>query len=235
MTKAEVMQELESLGSQTIKSILVKHGAVEPFFGVKVEFLKRIAKKIKNDQVLAMELYATGNSDAMYLAGMVADGAKMSRSSLQTWAQKAPWSMISEYTVPWVATEHPDGHELALEWIDSKEDHIAATGWCTLSGLLAVKPDEAIDIAEIKRLFSRIEKTIHQSGNRTKYTMNGFVIAAGGYVAALTSEAIALGKRIGQVEVNVGDTACKVPSAPDYIQKMKDKGYIGKKRKTIRC
>jgi 3-methyladenine DNA glycosylase AlkD len=69
MTKAEVMKELQSLGSEATKAILSKHGAREPFFGVKVEDLKKVMKKIKNDQQLAMELYETGNSDAMYLAG----------------------------------------------------------------------------------------------------------------------------------------------------------------------
>jgi 3-methyladenine DNA glycosylase AlkD len=46
-------------------------------FGVKVGDLKPIVKQIKGDQELAMQLYATGNSDAMYLAGLVADGRKM--------------------------------------------------------------------------------------------------------------------------------------------------------------
>jgi len=235
MTKAEVMEELQSLGSEAIKAILVKHGAREPFFGVKVEDLKKVMKKIKNDQPLAMELYETGNSDAMYLAGLVADGSKMTKKQLQAWAEQAPSSMISEHTVPWVASENPAGHELALEWIESPKDRLAATGWCTLAGLLAIQPDSEIDIKEVKTLLERVEKTIHTASNRTKYTMNGFVISVGGYVPALTAQAMATAKKIGIVEVDMGGTACKVPYSPDYIQKMKDKGYIGKKRKTIRC
>jgi hypothetical protein len=39
----------------------------------------------------------------------------------------------------------------------------------------------------------------------------------------------------GLVEVDMGNTACKVPFAPDYIQKVKDRGTIGKKRKSARC
>jgi len=229
------MKELEAKGSKDAKTRWSKHGAREPFFGVKVEDLKKIGKQIKNDQQLAMDLYATGNADAMYLAGLVANGAKMSRKELQTWVETAPWYMISEYTVPWVTAENELGYELGLEWIESKEDHIAASGWCTLAGLLALKSDEEINTDEIRTLLTRIAQTIHQSSNRTKYAMNGFVIAAGAYVPSLTNEAIAIGKKIGAVEVNMGDTACKVPSSPEYIQKMKDKGYIGKKRKTIRC
>ena len=79
MNKAEVDAELEKFGSESIKNIYLNHGAKEPFFGVKVSDLKTILKKIKNDQHLALELYQTGNSDAMYLAGLAADGSKMSR------------------------------------------------------------------------------------------------------------------------------------------------------------
>ena len=229
------MKELQSLGSKEIRERWSKHGAREPFFGVKVEDLKKVMKKIKNDQALAMELYDTGNPDAMYLAGLVADGAKMTKQQLQHWVEKAPWYMISEYTVPWVASENPYGHELALEWIGSKKDMVAASGWSTLAGLLAILPDSEIDTAEVTSLLDRIERTIHTASNRTRYAMNAFVIAVGGYVPSLTAKAMAAGRKIGVVEVDMGGTACKVPFSPDYIQKMKDKGYIGKKRKTIRC
>jgi len=33
----------------------------------------------------------------------------------------------------------------------------------------------------------------------------------------------------------MGDTACKVPDAVPYIQKVEKRGTIGKKRKAARC
>jgi len=60
--------------------------------------------------------------------------------------------MIAEYPVPWVAVENASGRELALEWMKSKKEHVASTGWCTYSGLLATKPDEQLDLAEIEKL-----------------------------------------------------------------------------------
>ena len=64
MTLAEVMQELAAKGSETTKRTFLRHGAKEPFFGVKVADMKVIVKKIKGDQALAMQLFATGNGDA---------------------------------------------------------------------------------------------------------------------------------------------------------------------------
>lgn len=235
MTKDEVFKELESYGNEGTKNVLIKHGAREPFYGVKVQDLKKIVKKIKKDYQLSLELYDSGNSDAMYLAGLIADEKMMSKEDLQKWVKGAYWYMISEYTVPWVAAESEFGFELALEWIESKEENTAAAGWATLSSLVAVKNDEELDVNLLKNLIARVEKEIHTSSNRVKYTMNGFVISVGAYVSALTNLAMKHAEKIGKVDVYMGKTSCKVPFAPEYLQKIIDKGRIGKKKKTARC
>jgi len=235
MTKDEVFKELESYGNEGTKNVLIKHGAREPFYGVKVQDLKKIVKKIKKDYQLSLELYDSGNSDAMYLAGLIADEKMMSKEDLQKWVKGAYWYMISEYTVPWVAAESQFGFELALEWIESKEENIAAAGWATLSSLVAVKNDEELDVGLLKSLMTRVEKEIHTSSNRVKYTMNGFVISVGAYVSALTNLAMKHAEKIGKVDVYMGKTSCKVPFAPEYLQKIIDKGRLGKKKKTARC
>ena len=82
MTTHEIMSQLEAMGNESTKKTLMKHGAREPFFGVKVEDLKKIVKIVKKDYKLSLELYATGNSDAMYLAGLIADEKKMKKEML---------------------------------------------------------------------------------------------------------------------------------------------------------
>src|SRR5262245_38442410 len=124
-TAKQIVAELKTLGNESYKKTLLRHGAKEPFYGVKIEELKKIQKRIKKDYELALELYDTGISDAMYLAGLIADEDKMTKKDLQKWIDGASWNMISEYTVPWVAAESPHGPELALKWIDSKEEKIA--------------------------------------------------------------------------------------------------------------
>jgi len=235
MTLPEVIEELKSHGSDAIKKVLVKHGAREPFFGVKVEHLKKIQKRVKKDYQLALDLYDTGISDAMYLAGLIADDARMTKKDLERWAKEAYWYMLSEYTVPWVAAESQHGHELARKWIDSTKENIAAAGWTTYGCLVALKEDADLDLAELKKLLLRVEKTIHEQPNRVRRAMNCFIIAVGGYVKSLTGAALQTAAKIGKVTVDMGETACKVPSAAEYIKKIQDRGSIGKKRKTVKC
>jgi 3-methyladenine DNA glycosylase AlkD len=235
MRTKEILKELQEFGDQQTKSTLMKHGAKEPIFGVKVQDLKKILKKTKKNHELSLELYATGNSDAMYLAGLMADEKQITKEQLEDWVDKAYWSYLSEYVVPWVAAETEYGLELGLKWIKSDIETVASAGWGTLAYYAAVNDDERLDTQVYIKLLETVKKEIHAAQNRVRYTMNGFVIAVGTYVEALTEKSKEVAKEIGKVSVDVGGTACKVPLANEYIDKAIDKGRIGKKRKTARC
>jgi 3-methyladenine DNA glycosylase AlkD len=234
MTAKDILEEIKPLGQESYKKILLKHGAKEPCFGVKVEELKKIQKRVKADYRLALELYDTGNYDAMYLAGLIADDAQMTRKDLQRWVDRACEPLVGS-TVAWVAAGSPHAREIALEWIESKKDLVSAAGWATLSSLVSIKEDGDLDLGELKKLLQRVEKTIHQAPNETRSKMNGFLIAVGCYVSPLKALATQTGEKIGPVSVDVGDTACQVPFAPDYIKKVEKRGAIGKKRQSAKC
>ena len=184
---------------------------------------------------MTLELYKTGNSDAMYLAGLMADETKITKKQLEAWVKKAYWQYLNEYAVPWVASETEYGIELGLEWIESKKETIASAGWATLASCAAVKDDKDLDLKLYKKLLARAEKEVHTAPNRVRYTMNRFIIYVGSYITSLTEEAITIGERVGKVHVDVGGTACKVPLIPVAIEKVRKRGSIGKKRKTARC
>jgi 3-methyladenine DNA glycosylase AlkD len=234
MNAKAILEELRPLGRESYKKVMRNHGVPEPFFGVKIEELKKIQKRIKRDYQLALDLYETGNYDAQYLAGLIADDAKMTKRDLQRWAEKA-CAPLSGCTVAWVAAGSPHGREIALEWIDSAKEFVAAAGWATLSGLVALKEDAHLDVAELKRLLQRVQREIHTAPNKVRYAMNGFVIAVGSYVQPLTAFARQIGEKIGRVSVDMSNTSCEVPFAPAYIDKVAARGAIGKKRKTVKC
>jgi hypothetical protein len=134
-----------------------------------------------------------------------------------------------------VAADRAHGPELALEWCDSTKEDEAVAGWATLGGRVAIKDDAELDIAELKQLLQRVQTTIHDQPDRVRYVMNAFVISVGSYVRELTEFAVAVAKKIGRVSVDMGNTACKVPDAAEYIDKVRKRGTLGKKRKTVKC
>jgi 3-methyladenine DNA glycosylase AlkD len=235
MTLDQVMSELAAKGSESTKRIFARHGAKEPFFGVKVADLKLIQKKLKGDQALALRLFATGNGDAQYLAGLVADGRQMTPAQLQAWAEGASWCMISANTVPWVASEHPEGLALALKWIKSPAEGVAVAGWKTLSALAATLPEGKLPDATFGALLDRIPRDLPKATDEVRLAMNGFVICCGTYVAALADKAIATARKMGKVEADMGETGCQIPDAEAYILKSRRGAAVAPKRKTVRC
>jgi 3-methyladenine DNA glycosylase AlkD len=235
MTVQAIMTKLKAKGNDGVKKIFLKHGIKEPLFGVKIEHLKVIQKKIKKDYQLAKDLYATGNADAMYLAGLIADEQKMTEKDLNLWVTQAQSSNIGDYTVPWVTAESNYGYQLVNEWIDSNTPYIAAAGWATLANLVAIKPDTELNIPALKKLLTRAETTIHQAPDSVRAKINSYIIALGIYVPALTADAIVAAKKIGVITIIKEGTACKTPDAIAYINKAKTKGIIGKKKKMARC
>jgi 3-methyladenine DNA glycosylase AlkD len=236
MTARAILEELRALGSEGYKRLLMKnHGVKEPFFGVKIGDMKKIQKRIKKDYQLALDLYETGNYDAMYLAGLIADDARMTKADLRRWAEGANAGSLPGATVPWVAAGGPHGHDMALEWIESAKPLVASAGWATLSCLVALKPDAELDLAELKRLIKRVKKEIRNAPDAVRYQMNHFIIAVGSYVVSLTDLAIATGEAIGPVDADLGNNSCQVFYSPDYIRKVQAHDSLGKKRKTVKC
>ncbi len=235
MSAADILRELEPLGSESYKRTMMVHGAREPIFGVKIEYLKQIMKRVGRDYQLALDLFETGNYDAMYLAGLVADDSRMTKRDLQRWLDQAYCPGINEFTVPWVAAESAHGWELGLEWIESKNERHAAGGWSTLSSVASCRDDSELDIATFDKLLGRVETSIHAQPNRVRYTMNGFVIAVGSHVKPLHERAVAVASSIGKVSVEMNGTSCKVPFASEYLRKVEARGSLGRKRRDARC
>jgi len=234
-TSQSVLDELKPLGQESYKRILLNHGIKEPLYGVKIEHLKKIQKRIKKDYQLALDLYDTGVYDAMYLAGLIADDEMMTKKDLQHWAETANSATVCGYTVPWVAAGSHFGWEMAMKWIDSKKESIATAGWNTLSSLAALKEDAELDLKEFQKLLERITRSIDNQPDKVRLAMNAFIIATGTYIKSLTTAALTAAKKIAKVEADMGNTACKIPDATQYINKAKERGTIGKKKKTVKC
>src|SRR4051794_19302185 len=167
-TANEVVNELRPLGSEGYRKVLRNHGIPNPMFGVKIEDLKKIQRRVRKDYRLALDLYDTGIYDARYLAGLIADEAKMTEMDLRHWLATANCGALCEYTIPWVTAESAHGRELALEWIDASEEHVASAGWATLSSLVSITDDADLDLDELKRLLACVQKSIHTQPNRVR-------------------------------------------------------------------
>lgn len=219
MTFQETMTRLEKLGTAQARKTYARHGAGQNMFGVSFAILYKLQKQIKQDHALARQLWKTRNLDAQWLATMIADPAQMTSKEADAWAEDSAHHehLLGSALAGVVARAGCAAGKMAA-WMKSKEEFTRASGY-NLLGARLKNGDSSLSDAECRKFLATIEKEIHGSPNRARYSMNGALIGIGAYRRSLTKEAIAAAKRIGKVEVDHGQTSCKTPDAVPYIQK----------------
>ncbi len=214
MTLQETLQKLESLGSEQIRKTYQRHGAGDLQFGVSFENLNKLAKAIKRDHALALELWDTGNADARSLATLVADPSVMTAKDLDTWVKSLSYHVHADLVARHVAAKSPHARALMLKWLKSKEDFTSQVGWDVLA-LQVI--DGRMKASEADAYLKTIETGIHKAKNRTRHAMNNALIALGLRSPEFQKKALATARRVGKVEVDHGATNCETPDAAKYI------------------
>ncbi|MCR8849257.1 DNA alkylation repair protein [Rossellomorea sp. SC111] len=235
MNLETVMQELEGLGKERTKKMYVSNGAREPVFGVATGAMKPMAKEIKKDQALAEELYATGNYDAMYFAGVIADPKAMTEADFDRWIEGAYFYMLSDNVVSVTLAEADIAQAVADKWIESGEELKMSAGWSCYCWLLGNRKDEEFSETKLAGMLQKVKETIHEAPERTKSAMSNFVTTVGVSYVPLHEAALETAKEIGPVEMVREGKKNSVLKSADDILKQVEKGRIGFKRKYVRC
>lgn len=231
MELKEVLEYLESKGNAPTRKIYSSYGATEPLYGVKTGDLKEIIKKTKKDHELALKLYDTGNSDAMYLAGQIADPSRMDMETLDLWVSKAYWNMMSERCVAVVAAKSEYGLEAARKWIRSDDEMTACAGYGTLSTLFSFTDDETLDLDEIRSIVDDAAERIQNEGVHLQNAMKNFLILTGLYVAPLYDYVMEASENIGRIKPAIAENSCNIQTVTDYLVRYRDS--VGRKVKKI--
>ena len=235
MKREEVMNELQSLGTERTKKRYASSGAREPVFGVATGAMKPMSKVIKKDQALAEELYATGNYDAMYFAGVIADPEKMTEQDFERWIDAAYFYMISDYVVAVTLSETEIAQAVADKWIDSGEELRISAGWSCYCWLLGSRKDSEFETEKLGRMLKTVERTIHEAPERAKYAMANFVYTVAVSYAPLHERAVETARAMEPVQVGQEAGKIKELHTSENIRKFVEKNRVGFKRKHVRC
>lgn len=230
-----VMRELEALGTAHTKKSYLSRGVREPLFGVATGAMKPLKKQVGVDQELADKLWDTGNYDAMYFAGMIADVRVMTEADFERWIDGAYSKMLSDFVVAVTLAESDLAQTIANRWVRSDEENRRAAGWACYEWLLGWRPDSDFDVDTIRKLLALAAATIHQASPRVKRSMNSFVVAVGVSFLPLHAEALKTAEDIGVVEVDDTGEVKPLGSAAVQIRAAADKGKLGFKRRAVRC
>ncbi len=214
MNLNSALRELKRRGTAQNRKVYRRHGVGENMYGVSLADLRLLAKQIKTNQDLALQLWATGNHDAQVLATLITDPTQFDAQTLDVWAKDLNDYVIADQFAGLVArTSYRQ--KKAEKWHKARSEWIGRAGW-NLIGQLALHEPTLPD-SYFEPYLIEIETGIHQQKNRVREAMNNALIAIGVRNAALQEKALSVAQTIGPVEIDHGETNCKTPNAAEYI------------------
>lgn len=216
MNCQETLRQLESLGTEQNRKVYRRHGVSANLFGVSYAHQHKLAKAIKRNHPLALELWGSSNHDARVLATLIADPAQGDDPLLDEWVSDLDSYVLTDAFAGFVG-KTDRARDKAEQWRQSAEEWPGRAGWHLVSHL-AMQDTDLPDAYFLARL-EDIEREIHTRKNRVRDAMNNALIAIGIRNAALEGPALAAAASIGKVVVDHGQTSCKTPDAAAYIQR----------------
>ena len=216
MNCQETLRQLESLGTEQNRKVYRRHGVSAHLFGVSYAHQHKLAKAIKRNHPLALELWASGNHDARVLATLIADPGQGDDPLLDEWVSDLDSYGLTDAFAGF-AGKTGRARDKAEQWRPAAEEWPGRAGWQLVAHL--AMQDKDLPDAYFRARLADIEREIHTRKNRVRDAMNNSLIAIGIRNAALEPPALAAAARIGKVIVDHGQTGCKTPDAAAYIQR----------------
>lgn len=219
MNLKETLSTLESLTDEKVRKQHLKNGARENLFGVRMGDIRTLAKKIKKNHALALELWKTENIDARMLAILILDPKELSAAEIETMVSSEQFTWAADWFYNYVIKEYVNKEQFREKWMNSKDVMLARAGWSLTSGRIA-RDAEGIDIPAT---LNRIESEMANAAPEVQWTMNSALVQVGIYHPSYREKALAIAEKLGIYRNYPVSKGCTSPFAPIWINTMLSK------------
>ena len=217
MTVDEILTQLKSLGDDARRAHNVKAGAPDNQFGVKLGDLRTIAKKLKTNHALALQLWDTGNVEAQLLATLIIKPKSLSADEVDKLTRFTTCAQVADWLNSYVVAEHPEKEALREKWMKAKDRWAARAGWNFTASRVNKGTADGLDLPA---LLDRIEKEMPKAKPEVQWTMNNTLAAIGIHHPPLRKRALAIGEKIGLYRDWPVSKGCIIPYVPVWVEKM---------------
>jgi 3-methyladenine DNA glycosylase AlkD len=217
ITVHEILARLKSLADDARRAHNAKAGAPDNQFGVKLGDIRALAKRIKTDHPLALELWETGNVEAQLLATLIIKPKLLSADEVDTLTRSTTCAQVADWFNAYVVAPHPAKEALRAKWMKAKDRWAARAGWNLTASRVNQGADDGLDLPA---LLDRIEKEMPSAQPEVQWTMNNTLGAIGIHHAEHRERAIAIGEKIGLYRDWPVSKGCTPPYVPLWVAAM---------------
>lgn len=216
MTLKETLEQLESISDEKTRSYNLKNGIGNNQYGVKLGDIRKLAKKIKTNHDLALELWETENFDAQMLAILIIKPKDLTADELDEMVRSVEYDRVADWLNAYVVKLHPDNEILRQKWMHDKNPMSARAGWNLTSQRIVKNPE----MVEIPALLERIENEMASSAPEAQWTMNFTLAEIGINHPEYRQKAIDIGEKLGVYRNYPVSKGCTSPFAPIWIKEI---------------
>lgn len=207
---AEVMAELAGLEDPKARAVNERHGDDH---GVNLGKLRALAKRLKTQQELAQELWATGDTAARLLALLICRPKAFERDELDAMLREARAPKVHDWLVNYVVKKNPHAEELRLAWSADPDPVVASAGWALTTERVAKRPE----VLDLPGLLDVIEAEMKDAPDRLQWAMNHCLAQIGIEHPEHRTRAVEIGERLEVLKDYPTSPGCTSPYAPTWI------------------
>ncbi|MBV1779340.1 DNA alkylation repair protein [Paeniglutamicibacter sp. ABSL32-1] len=208
-----LLAELAALEDPKMRAVNEKRGDDH---GVNLSKLRAVAKRLKTQQELAVELWATDETAARLLALLICRPRAFGRETLDTMLREAGAPKVHDWLVNYVVKKSPHAEELRTAWMADADPVVASAGWALTSERIAKKPGGL----DLPGLLDVIEAQMKDAPERLQWAMNQALATIGIEHPALRARALQIGERLEVLKDYPTPPNCTSPFAPAWINEM---------------
>ncbi|ASR38125.1 DNA alkylation repair protein [Prauserella marina] len=212
-TVTEVMTELAALEDPKALAVNKKHGDDH---AVNLTKLRAVAKRLKTQQELARELWATDDTAARLVALLICRPKAFERDELDVMLRQSRTPKVHDWLVNYVVKKSPHAEDLRVAWFADTDPVVASAGWALTTERVAKKPDGL----DLTGLLDNIESDLRKAPDRLQWAMNHCLAQIGIEHAELRARAIDIGERLEVLKDYPTPPNCTSPFAPIWITEM---------------
>ncbi|WP_421732459.1 DNA alkylation repair protein [Cellulomonas sp.] len=212
-TVSGVLAELAALEDPKIRAVNERHGEDH---GVNLTKLRAVAKDLKIQQDLAVQLWATGDTAARLVAILISRPKLYSAAELDAMLRDARVPKVHDWLVSYIVKKSPHVEELRTAWFADPDPVVASAGWALTNDRVAKSPDGL----DLPGLLDLIEAQMKDAPDRLQWAMNECLAGIGIHHPEHRDRALAIGERLEVLKDYPTPPGCTSPYAPIWINEI---------------
>jgi 3-methyladenine DNA glycosylase AlkD len=198
MTITQIISEFEKSGISKNAQQMKRAGIVyKKAYGVRVPVLRQMAKQIKIDHSLALELWQNDVHEAKLLATMIADSKQVDELLMEDWVKDFYSWDICDQCIMNLFDKSTLAYEKAIEWSGREEEYVKRAGFAMMA-TLAVH-DKSADNEKFEQFFPYIINGADDGRNFVKKAVNWALRQIGKRNLILHSKALGVSEKINKI------------------------------------